>query len=129
MFLFRIPIPASSPSSISFGSGLAKVRYELRGSVGVHWKGEKRLIIDKHPMEVVAAYPYEETYLGKVPEGIVVGENGKLWMQGKMVGGVIVAGESACLELQVKNHSNKKVILFSSSSSRCIPDSCHRIPD
>jgi len=29
-----------------------------------------------------------------------------------MVGGVIVAGDSACLELQVKNRSNKKVILF-----------------
>jgi len=88
------------------------VRYEVRGSVGVHWKSEKSLIIDKHPLEVVASYPYEETYLGKVPEGIVVGENGKLWMQGKMVGSVIVAGESACLELQVKNHSNKKVIPF-----------------
>ncbi|KAF8963101.1 hypothetical protein BDZ97DRAFT_1821755 [Flammula alnicola] len=107
-FLFRIPIPASSPSSISFGSGLAKVLYELRASVGVYWKNEKRLVVDKRPIDVVEAYPYEETYLGKVPEGIVVGENGKLWMQGKMVGSVVVAGESACLELQVKNHSNKK---------------------
>jgi len=107
---------------------LAKVRYELRASVGVHWKGDKRLIIDKHPIEVVASYPYEETYLGKVPESIVVGENGKLWMQGKMVGGVIVAGESACLELQVKNHSNKKVIVVSLSSARCNPDCCSRIP-
>jgi hypothetical protein len=128
-FLFRIPIPASSPSSISFGSGLAKVRYELRASVGVHWKSVKHLIVDKHPIEVVAAYPYEETYLGNVPEGIVVGENGKLWMQGKMVGSVIVAGESACLELQVKNHSNKKVILFLYLRLRCIPNSCYRILD
>jgi len=128
-FLFRIPIPASSPSSISFGSGLAKVRYEVRASVGVHWKNEKHLITDKHPIEVVASYPYEETYLGKVPEGIIVGENGKLWMQGKMVGGVIVAGESACLELQVKNHSNKKVIVVPFSLAGYIADTCSRIPD
>ncbi|KAF8149049.1 hypothetical protein B0H34DRAFT_734649 [Crassisporium funariophilum] len=107
-FLFRIPIPASSPSSISFGSGLAKVRYELRSSVGVYWKSEKRLVVDKHGVDVVEAYPFEDTYMSKSPEAIVVGENGKLWMQGRMVGHVVVAGESACLELQVKNHSNKK---------------------
>jgi hypothetical protein len=54
----------------------------------------------------VQAYPYHESS----PEAIVVGDNGKLWMQGRMMGGpVVVAGESACLELQVKNHSNKKV--------------------
>jgi len=40
---------------------------------------------------------------------ITVGENGKLWIQGKIVGGgIITAGESACIELQVKNHSTKK---------------------
>lgn len=108
---------------------MAKVRYEVRASVGVHWKNEKHLITDKHPIEVVASYPYEETYLGKVPEGIIVGENGKLWMQGKMVGGVIVAGESACLELQVKNHSNKKVIVVPFSLAGYIADTCSRIPD
>ncbi|KAF8193322.1 hypothetical protein BJ912DRAFT_960669 [Pholiota molesta] len=107
-FLFRVPIPATSPSSISFGPALAQVRYELRASVGVFWKNEKRLVVDKRPIDVVEAYPFDETLMGKVPEAIVVGENGKLWMQGKIVGSVIVAGESACLELQVKNHSNKK---------------------
>ncbi|PPQ83980.1 hypothetical protein CVT25_000526 [Psilocybe cyanescens] len=107
-FLFRIPIPASSPSSISFGSGLAKVSYELRASVGVYWKNEKRLVIDKRPIDVVEAYLFDDVLMGKVPEAIVIGENGKLWMQGKIVGNVIMAGESACLELQVKNHSNKK---------------------
>lgn len=108
-FLFRIPIPATSPSSISFGSGLAKVHYELRASVGVFWKNEKRLVVDRRSIDVVESYPYVETFLGKVPEAIVVGENGKLWMQGKLVGNVIVAGDSACLELQVKNHTAKKV--------------------
>ncbi|KAH9481910.1 hypothetical protein JR316_0006440 [Psilocybe cubensis] len=110
-FLFRIPIPTSSPSSISFGSGLAKVSYELRASVGVFWKNEKRLVIDKRPIDVVEAYLYDDVLMGKVPESIVIGENGKLWMQGKIVGNVILAGESACLELQVKNHSNKKASL------------------
>lgn len=60
---------------------------------------------------MVEAYPYEDVFMGKIPEAIVVGENGKLWMQGKIVGNVILAGDSACLELQVKNHSNKKVII------------------
>jgi len=107
-FLFRIPLPETSPCSIVYGSGLAKVRYELRASVGVFWKNEKRLVVDKHPVDVVEAFPYEEAYLSKAPEGIVVGESGKLWMHGRMVGSVVVAGGSACLELQVKNHSGRK---------------------
>ena len=112
-FLFRIPIPTSSPSSISFASGLAKVRYELRASVGVYWKNEKKLVVDNRTVDIVQAYPYEDHLRGP-PEAIVVGDNGKIWMQGRMIGGLVVAGGSACLELQVKNHSNKKVftILF-----------------
>ncbi|KAJ3512011.1 hypothetical protein NLJ89_g3769 [Agrocybe chaxingu] len=106
-FLFRIPIPASSPSSITFSSGLAKVRYELRASVGVFWKNEKRLVVDKHSVDIVEAYP-DDAYLGHVPEAVVVGESGKLWMQGRLTSGVVVAGGTACLELQVKNHSSKK---------------------
>jgi hypothetical protein len=51
----------------------------------------------------------EEDMGRQEPEGVVVGEFGKIWVQGKVVGGVIVAGESACIELQVKNHSSKKV--------------------
>ena len=66
-------------------------------------------MVDKRSIDVVESYPYIETFTGKVPEAIVVGENGKLWMQGKLVGNVIVAGDSACLELQVKNHTAKKV--------------------
>ncbi|KAF8885880.1 hypothetical protein CPB84DRAFT_1788037 [Gymnopilus junonius] len=107
-FLFHIPIPASSPSALSFGSGLAKVRYELRASVGVYWKNEKRLVIDKHDIDVVESFPYNDVLMGKIPEAIVVGENGKIWMQGRIVGSVVEAGGVACLELQVKNHSNKK---------------------
>ena len=93
------------------------MRYELRASVAVYWKNENRLVVDNKTVDIVQAYPYENS-LGGLPETIVVGDNGKLWMQGRMIGGPVVAGGSACLELQVKNHSNKKVItglfLFSS---------------
>ncbi|KAL1683224.1 hypothetical protein EV122DRAFT_273346 [Schizophyllum commune] len=105
-FPFRIPVPATSPSSITFGSGLAKVRYEVRATVGVFWKGEKRLVIDKTKVDVVESY--EEDFARAEPEGVVVGENGKIWAQGRVIGGVVVAGESACVELQLKNHSTKK---------------------
>ena len=84
---------------------MAKVRYETRTGVGVYWKNEKKWVVDNKSVDVVQAYPYHESS----PEPIVVGDNGKLWMQGRMMGGPVVAGESACLELQVKNHSNKKV--------------------
>jgi hypothetical protein len=88
---------------------LAQVRYELRATAGVVWKDDRRLVVDKHVLDVVAAYPYEEIVGLKSPEGVIIGENGKLWMHGKLVGPVVVAGESACIELHVKNHSNKKV--------------------
>lgn len=105
-FLFQFPLPESSPSSIDFGSGLARLRYEVRASVGVFWKGEKKLVTDKRQVNVVERFDE----LNRVsPEGIVVGENGKIWMQGKVLGGFMVAGEPACIELQVKNHSTKKV--------------------
>ncbi|KAJ7692164.1 hypothetical protein B0H17DRAFT_1062129 [Mycena rosella] len=105
-FLFRFPLPSSSPSSINFGGDLARVRYELRASVGVCWKGEKRLVTDRSDLQVVECFAEDPSR--PEPEGVVVGENGKIWAQGKIVGGVIVAGESACVELQVKNHSTKK---------------------
>ncbi|THU88985.1 hypothetical protein K435DRAFT_865764 [Dendrothele bispora CBS 962.96] len=110
-FLFRLPLPHTSPSSISFGSGLATVRYEIRASVGVSWKGERRVVTEKKEVEVVEAFDEELwglTAPGKEPEAVVVGENGKIWMQGRVIGGIVVAGETACVELQVKNHSSKK---------------------
>ncbi|TFK73318.1 hypothetical protein BDN72DRAFT_956714 [Pluteus cervinus] len=105
-FLFRIPIPFTSPPSINFASGLAKVRYEVRATVGVVWKGEKRLVTDKSEPEVVESY--EVDFSRSEPEAIIVGEHGKIWAQGRIVGGIVVAGESACVELQVKNHSSRK---------------------
>lgn len=105
-FLFRIPLPASSPPSISFGADLATIKYELRASVSVYWKGEKKLVTCNKDVQVVESF--EEDMGRQAPEGVVVGEYGKIWVQGKVVGGIVVAGESACVELQVKNHSSKK---------------------
>ena len=65
-------------------------------------------MVDRYPMEEVVASG------GKEPEGVVVGENGKLWVQAKVLGSVVVAGSTACLELQVKNHSTKKVFCYPS---------------
>ncbi|KAF5381196.1 hypothetical protein D9757_007889 [Collybiopsis confluens] len=116
-FLFRLPLPATCPSSIKFANGLAEVRYEVRASVGVVWKGERQLVVGKKDVEVVESFDFNELSvphgLGgaggwEEPEVTVVAENGKIWCQGRVVGGILVAGESACIELQVKNHSAKK---------------------
>ncbi|OSC98490.1 hypothetical protein PYCCODRAFT_1375122 [Trametes coccinea BRFM310] len=105
-FLFQFPLPESSPSSIDFGSGLARLRYEVRASVGVAWKGEKKLVTDKKAVDVVERL--EPDFNRIDPEGVIVGENGKIWMQGKVLGGFMVAGQPSCIELMVKNHSTKK---------------------
>ncbi|CAK5269943.1 unnamed protein product [Mycena citricolor] len=108
-FLFRIPLPQTSPASLVFGGSLARVRYELRASVGVVWRGERREVVQRRDVDVVEHYSEEEEGQAEGDgEAVVVGENGKIWAQGRVVGGVVVAGESACVELQVKNHSNKK---------------------
>ena len=51
------------------------------------------------------------------PECLVIGEGGKVWAQARVLGGMLIAGESACVELQVKNHSAKKV--------RAVPPPAH----
>ena len=72
------------------------------------------------PCKIYLLSPNEQDELDKFieenlakgdPQGVVVAENGKVWMQARVVGGILVAGESVCIELQVKNHSTKKVKL------------------
>ena len=119
-FLFRLPLPHTSPPSIDFGNGLARIRYEVRASVGVAWKDQNRLVTDKCPVDVLQRYPGCVDATGDegedfnfdtwpAPEGLIVGEGGKIWIQARVLGGMLVAGESACIELQVKNHSAKRV--------------------
>ncbi|KAH8987440.1 hypothetical protein EDB92DRAFT_1126537 [Lactarius akahatsu] len=114
-FLFRLPLPPSSPPSIDFGNGLARIRYEVRASVGVAWKNQNRVVTSQCPVDVLQRYPGDDTVLENddlhtwpAPECLVIGEGGKIWAQARVVGGMLVAGESACVELQVKNHSAKK---------------------
>ncbi|KAH9933556.1 uncharacterized protein BXZ73DRAFT_77184 [Epithele typhae] len=104
-FLFQIPLPETSPSSIDFGSSLATLRYEVRASVGVFWKGEKKLVTDKKMVDIIERLDERRNIES---DGVIVGENGKIWMQGRVLGGLMVAGEPTCIELQVKNHTTKK---------------------
>lgn len=113
-FLFRITLPLSSPASINFANGLARVRYEVRGSVGIVWKDLRQLVTDKNEVSVLESFDEDPFGFGpgsraKAEEGtVVVGENGRFWMHGRVLGGILVAGDSACVELQVKNHSSRK---------------------
>ncbi|EIW84282.1 hypothetical protein CONPUDRAFT_142629 [Coniophora puteana RWD-64-598 SS2] len=100
-FFFKFTLPPTSPSSLTFGP--AQIRYEVRASVGVAWKGEKRLVTNKRDVNVVEAW--SEQY-PSLPRGVAVIEGGKLWAQALM-NTVIVAGKSAWIELQLKNHSQR----------------------
>ncbi|KAJ6489060.1 hypothetical protein C8R45DRAFT_901982 [Mycena sanguinolenta] len=121
-FLFQFPLPSTSPSSINFGGNVARVRYELRASVGVYWRGEKRLVTDSADVQVVECLPDDPDRLE--PEGVVVGENGKFWAQAKVVG-PIIAGGSGCVTLEAKNQSTKKTsgLVLTLARSLVIPPS------
>ncbi len=82
--------------------------------MGVAWKDQNRLVTDKCPVDVLQRYPDDDdAILGSdtwpAPEALIVGEGGKIWVQARVLGGMLVAGESACVELQVKNHSARRV--------------------
>jgi len=115
-FFFKFRTPVSSPSSVSFANGLAKIRYEVRASVGVAFRGEKRLVTNNIEAEVVQCQDMD----GAVEEHVAISENGKFYIRGLLLGGRIFAGEVARFELQVKNHTSKKVsnFLFSLPGSR-----------
>ena len=104
-FFFRFHIPPSSPASISFGP--AQIRYEIRASVGVSWRGEKRLVTDQRDVNVVECY--DSRALPERPQGVAIADGGNIWAQAFITNGPIVAGEIACVELLLKNHSLKWV--------------------
>ena len=78
--------------------------------MGVSYKGENRLVFDKKEVDIVEAF--EPDFSRVDPEAVVIGESGKIWLQVRLLGGVVVAGQPACVELTVKNHSLKKVCTF-----------------
>lgn len=100
-FFFRFPLPLSSPASISFGP--AQIRYEIRASVDVAWRGEKRLVTDQQDINVVEYCDSQAP--SKRPQGFAVTEGGNIWAQAFVTNSPIIAGEVACVELQLKNHS------------------------
>lgn len=106
-FFFRFLLPPSSPASIDFGKGLAKLKYEVRANVGISWRGERQRIMERKEIAVVEA-PGEPSDV----EQIVVGENSKFWVQGRLLNSYVVAGRDACVELFVKNHSSKRVSIM-----------------
>ena len=82
--------------------------------MGVAWKDQNRLVTDKCPVNVLQRCPDgDDATLGsdtwQAPEALIVGEGGKIWVRARVLGGMLVAGESACVELQVKNHSARRV--------------------
>ena len=75
------------------------------------------------PVDVLQRYPGDDNteldddgHSWLAAECLVVGEGRKVWAQARVVGGMLVAGALACIELQVKNHSAKKVRCVARSS-------------
>lgn len=107
-FFFQFPVPASSPSSIKFGP--ASTRYEIRASVSVAWRGDKRLVIDKREVKVVEYW--DPTNEAPSPQAVVIAEGGNIWAQATLTNDMVVGGESACIDLQLKNHTQRWVCFF-----------------
>lgn len=55
--------------------------------------------------EVNVVEYYDIRAPSKRPQGFAVAEGGNIWAQAFVTNGPIVAGEVACVELQLKNHS------------------------
>ncbi|KAI9460317.1 hypothetical protein HD554DRAFT_1990737, partial [Boletus coccyginus] len=102
-FFFHFPVPASSPSSINFGP--VSIRYEIRASVSVAWRGDKRLVTDMQEVKVVEGW--DPAIAGPSPQAVVITEGGRIWAQATLTNGVVVGGESACIDLQLKNHTQR----------------------
>ncbi|KIK82288.1 hypothetical protein PAXRUDRAFT_832297 [Paxillus rubicundulus Ve08.2h10] len=102
-FFFRFPLPQSSPSSINFGP--ANIRYEVRASVSVAWRGDKRLVTDKREVKVVESW--DGTNVAHLPQAAIIAEGGKIWAQATITNGLVVGGETACIDLHLKNNSQR----------------------
>ncbi|KAH0833425.1 hypothetical protein J3R83DRAFT_12538 [Lanmaoa asiatica] len=82
-FFFQFPLPASSPSSINFGP--ASIRYEVRASVSVAWRGDIRLVTDRREVKVVESW--DPANAAPSPQVVVITEGGRIWAQATLSNG------------------------------------------
>ncbi|KAF9231131.1 hypothetical protein BU15DRAFT_82801 [Melanogaster broomeanus] len=102
-FFFQFPLPSPSPSSINFGP--ASIRYEVRASVSVAWRGDKRLVTDKREVKVVESW--DALSAAQLPQAVAIAEGGKIWARATITNGAVVGGETACIDLQLNNNSQR----------------------
>ncbi|KZS92003.1 hypothetical protein SISNIDRAFT_129998 [Sistotremastrum niveocremeum HHB9708] len=116
-FFFRMKIPPISPGSVSLGGGVAKVRYQIRGSVEVSWRGANKIVTDTKEAVIVETWRDDDRHDA---QNIILGEGGKFWAQGTLLRGYAVAGETAAVDLHIKNHTAKKTSNLSLSLVRVL---------
>lgn len=102
-FFFRFPLPYSSPASIKFGP--ASIRYEVRASVSVAWRGDRRLVTATREVKVVESL--DTLSPTTIPQAVTIAEDGKIWAQARITNGAVIGGEAACIDLEVKNHTSR----------------------
>ena len=51
------------------------------------------MVFDKKEVDIVEAF--EPDFSRVDPEAVVIGESGKIWLQARLLGGVVVAGQPA----------------------------------
>jgi len=102
-FFFRFPLPYSSPASIKFGP--ASIRYEVRASASVAWRGDRRLVTATRELKVVESL--DTLSPTTIPQAVTIAEGGKIWAQARITNGAVIGGEAACIDLEVKNHTSR----------------------
>ncbi|KAG2123440.1 hypothetical protein DEU56DRAFT_924392 [Suillus clintonianus] len=76
---------------------------QIRASADVFWRGKKRLVTDQQDVNV---FEYCDGWApSKHIQGFGIDEGGNIWAQAFVTNGPNIAGEVACVELQLKNHS------------------------
>lgn len=78
--------------------------------MSVAWRGDKRLVTDKREVKIVEGW--DPTNAAPSPQAVVITEGGRIWAQATLTNGVVVGGESACIDLQLKNHTQRWVRAF-----------------
>lgn len=102
-FFFRFPLPYSSPASLKFGP--ASIRYEVRASASVAWRGDRRLVTDTCEVKVVESL--DTLSSTTIPQAVTIAEGGRVWAHARITNGAVIGGEAACIDLEVKNHTSR----------------------